>query len=144
LRDFDYSLPRTYFVTTCVHARRPVFRRENVAVIARDEIIRFRDKGLYWLFAFVVMPDHLHCLVRLREKTKSLGRIVAMLKSSIQFRSRRAGVDFAWQDHFHDHIVRPNEKLEDFVRYVLQNPERAGLVKQGEIYPFAAVVDQYW
>jgi len=67
-----------------------------------------------------------------------------MLKSSIQFRSRRSGVDFAWQNYFHDHVVRPSERLDDFVRYILQNPERAGLVKQGEVYPFAAVVDQYW
>ena len=121
-----------------------MFKCARIAGIARDELLRFRDKGLFWLFAFVVMPDHLHFLIRTRDKSKTLGRIVAMLKSSIQFRSRRAGVDFMWQDYFHDHILRPSERLEDFVGYIVLNPERAGIVHQGEAYRFVGVVDQYW
>ena len=143
MRDFDYSLPRTYFVTICVNGRRPVFRNKTIATIACSELKRYRDEGWYWLFAFAVMPDHLHVLVRLRETAKPLGRIVAMLKSAIQYKSRRAGIDFDWQDYFHDHIVRPSEGLDEFVHYILRNPERAKLVKQGVAYPFAAVVDPY-
>jgi putative transposase len=143
LRDFDYSSARTYFVTICVLGRQKVFQDTMIAAIAHDELMRYRDKGWYWLLAFVVMPDHLHFLVRLREPAKPLGRIVAVLKSSIQFRSRRVGVDLSWQDYFHDHIVRPSEDLDEFVQYILRNPERARLVQQGVAYPFAAVVDSY-
>jgi putative transposase len=111
----------------CVHARRPIFRRGEIAAIASDELTRFRDKGWYWLFAYVVMPDHLHLLVRLREKSKTLGRIVAVLKSAIQFKSRRAGIDFDWHDYFHDHIVRPSEDLGEFVRYIFEILKRPDL-----------------
>ena len=48
-----------------------------------------------------------------------------------------------WQDSFHDHIVRPTERLEDIIGYIISNPERAGLVKQGEAYPFAQVLDPF-
>jgi putative transposase len=114
-----------------------------LAAIARDELKRFRGRGWFWLFAFAVMPDHIHILVRLPDASRSLGRIVATLKSSIQFKSRRAGVDLEWQDNFYDHVVRQNEQLEEIAGYILRNPERAGLVKQGEAYPFAAMLDQY-
>jgi putative transposase len=114
-----------------------------LAAISRDELKRFRDKGWYWLYTFAIMPDHLHILLRLADESRTLGRIVATLKSSIQFRLRRVGVEFEWQDNFYDHVVRQNEQIEEIAGYILRNPERAGLVKQGEAYPFAAMLDQY-
>ena len=127
----------------CVQDRLRIFSNHKIAAIAQSELKAFRDKGWYWLYAFVVMPDHIHILVRLRDEARTLGRIVGTLKSSIQYRSRQAGVDFQWQYNFYDHVVRPHENVDDVVGYILRNPERAGLVKQGEMYPFGAVFDQY-
>jgi putative transposase len=143
LRDFDYSRARTYFVTFCVQDRKRVFIDPVLAAISRDELKRFRDRGWFWLFAFAVMPDHLHLLVRLPDASRTLGRIIATLKSSIQFKCRQVGVKLDWQDYFYDHVVRQNEQVEEIASYILRNPERAGLVKQGEAYPFAAMLDQY-
>src|ERR1700733_11588045 len=137
LRGFDYSLAGPYLVTMCVLGRRPVFRNSNIAAIAVDELNRFRDNGWYWIYAFVVMPDHVHLLMRLRDHKRTLGTVVGTLKSSMLYRSRRVGVYFEWQNNFHDHIVRENERLEDCVGYIMRNPERAGLVNKGEAYPFA-------
>ena len=143
LRGFDYSRARTYFVTICVQNRQKIFSDHKIAAIAQGELKTFRDKGWYWLYSFVVMPDHIHLLVRLRDESRTLGRIVATLKSAIQFRSRRVGVDLKWQYNFFDHVVRLDEPVDDIVGYILRNPERAGLVKQGEKYPFGAMVDPY-
>ena len=115
LRGFDYSLAGPYFVTMCVPGRRPVFRNSNIAVISVDELKRFADRGWYWIYALAVMPDHVHLLMRLRDQKRTLGTVVGTLKSSILYRSRRAGVDFEWQNSFHDHIVRATERFEDTV-----------------------------
>jgi putative transposase len=143
LREFDYSRSRTYFVTFCVQNRQRIFINPVLATIARDELKRFRDKGWFWLYTFAIMPDHLHILIRLPDGSRTLGRIVATVKSSIQFRLRRIGVDLGWQDNFYDHVVRQNEQINEIAGYILRNPERAGLVKQGEAYPFAAMLDLY-
>src|SRR5476651_1671356 len=131
LLGFDYSLAGPYFVTMCVHGHRPVFRNSTIAAMSLNELKRFRERGWYWIYAFALMPDHVHLLLRLRDQRRTLGLIVGTLKSSILYRSRQAGVDFMWQDSFHDHIVRPTERLEDIIGYIISNPERAGLVKQG-------------
>jgi putative transposase len=143
MRGFDYSQSRTYFVTVCIQDRQRLFSDGEIAALAQSELISFRDRGWYWLYAFVVMPDHIHMLLRLRDETKTLGRIIATLKSSIQFRSRRAGSDLQWQYNFYDHVVRLDEPIDQIIGYILRNPERAGLVKQGEAYPFAAMVDPH-
>ena|ERR1022692_2253128 len=143
MRGFDYSQARTYFVTLCVQNRKRIFSDRKIAALAQGELKSFRDRGWYWLYAFVVMPDHIHILVRLRDDLKTLGRIVATIKSAIQFRSRRAGVDLQWQYNFYDHVVRLDEPVDEIVGYILRNPERAGLVRQGEDYPFAGMVDPY-
>jgi REP element-mobilizing transposase RayT len=126
-----------------VQKRQKIFSDHKIAALAQAELKTFRDKGWYWLYSFVIMPDHIHLFLRLRDESRTLGRVVATLKSAIQFRSRRAGVDLQWQYNFYDHVVRPSESIEDMSGYILRNPERAGLVRQGEAYPFAAMVDPY-
>lgn len=41
-----------------------------------------------------------------------------------------------WQDESFDHILRGNESLKEKVRYILENPVRAGLVKSPPDYPW--------
>ncbi len=143
MRGFDYSQDRTYFVTICVQNRQRIFTDRKIAALAQGELKSFRDRGWFWLYVFVVMPDHIHMLIRLRDESRTLGRVIATLKSAIQFRSRRAGIDFKWQYNFYEHVVRLEEPIDQIIGYILRNPERAGLVKQGEDYPFAVVVDPY-
>jgi putative transposase len=41
-----------------------------------------------------------------------------------------------WQPSYHDHVLRDEEVLLKVVRYVLDNPVRAGLVTSPRDYPF--------
>ena len=43
-----------------------------------------------------------------------------------------------WQRYGHDHVLRDNERTEDVVRYILNNPVNAGLCARPQDYPFAA------
>ena len=40
-----------------------------------------------------------------------------------------------WQEGFHDRILRDNDPTEGVVRYILENPVRAGLVDDPRAYP---------
>jgi hypothetical protein len=42
-----------------------------------------------------------------------------------------------WQKSYHDHILRKEEAVADVVRYILENPVRAGLVDSIGEYPHA-------
>ena len=100
------------------------------------------DSGRFIVDAAVVMPDHLHFVGQLCDGT--LSKSVHSLKSYTANILSKAGVESpVWQDGYHDHGLRDDEDYRVKVRYVLQNPVRAGLVGKVEDYPYLMLPD-WW
>ncbi|WP_181296621.1 transposase [Pseudomonas sp. Q2-TVG4-2] len=118
-----------YLVTTVTKQRRPIFEDYSAARtlirVMRDDAAR----GSHKTMAFVVMPDHLHWLLELRQEP--LSRLVGRVKS---ISAKRIGGSI-WQDGFHDRALRREENLRNMARYVIANPLRAGLVERIGDYP---------
>ena len=84
------------------------------------------------------MPDHLHLVVEGRTDNADLQRFVKIAKQRVVYSLRdEHGVHSIWQEGYHDWVLRPHQSTEDVVRYVLNNPIRAGLVARPEDYPFS-------
>jgi putative transposase len=141
LENVDYRAARSYLVTFCLKNRAKKFSDPILASIACRWIRTCRDAGWYWLYAYCVMPDHIHIAMRVRDKKVHLSRIVAMIRSGILCEARRHDSSFCWQRGFDDRIVRVDDDSTEIVRYVLANPRRAGLTRGEETYPFCGVVD---
>ena len=113
-----------------------MFRDFAIASIVAREI-RAADVGGHWRgIAWVVVPDHVHLLLELREA--SLPRAVGWLKgrTSRLIGLRRLAPGPVWQDGFHDHAVRREEDIRTLARYVCANPIRDGIVTTLRDYPF--------
>ena len=83
------------------------------------------------------MPDHVHLIVEAKEETSDLKRFVARAKQLSgyvysQTHQRRR----LWQRYGFEHVLRDDESTQRSVRYVLENPVRAGLVRDPREYPF--------
>lgn len=136
LRKGRASLPHhVYLVTTVCLGRRPCFASTEQAVpvvaLLRDDRLWRDSTALCW----VLMPDHLHIVLRLGE-SESMSRLMNRVKS---LTSRAAGVPGSmpiWMRGFHDRALRRDEDLAAMIRYVSANPLRAGLVAAGEAYPY--------
>jgi putative transposase len=107
----------------------PVWLRDaRVARVVADAIL-YGEKGrtFYELGAWVIMPNHVHVL--LRHKTP-LPVIMRWLKGSTAREANRilgrTGEPF-WQNESFDHRVRTELELDRIVRYVEHNPVSAGL-----------------
>ena len=48
-----------------------------------------------------------------------------------------------WQEGYYDHGLRDDEDYRAGVRYVMQNPIRAGLVRRVEDYPYI-ILPRWW
>jgi len=125
----------------------PTFlRHPHVAVsVAETLFIAGRKWGLYQLFAWVVMSNHVHVLLQpykpLREITRAVKNTSAREANLIL---GRTGLQF-WQDESYDHWVRDSKELERIVRYIESNPVRAGLVERSELWPWSsASEDVLW
>ena len=131
----------TYFVT---------FRsvRGDLPAVARNLVqsqVR-RDHGLRYLLSLgVVMPDHVHLILRPTEREPNvwwdLGKITQGIKGGSARRINQAlGTQgTVWQKESFDRIVRDESEFEEKVRYVYENPFRAGLVADPEEYEFFIV-----
>jgi REP element-mobilizing transposase RayT len=77
---------------------------------------------------FVVMPNHFHAIIIIGEnefnlniiqtpnkfgpQSKNLVSIIRGFKSAVTTNAKITGIiNFAWQDRYHDHIIRNHSKL---------------------------------
>ena len=133
---------KTYYVTFCTHQRWTLPEEVRPMVVKHclhDEGLKLR------MHALVVMPDHVHLIFTPMTdplgKPYGLSEILGGIKGAsahtINKHLKRRGP--VWQDESFDHILRREEKLEEKVEYVRQNPVRKGLVKAPEEYPYTWV-----
>ncbi len=106
-------------------------RRPEISSMV-EAALRFFDGRRYWLGQFVVMPNHVHVLVRPLGEN-ALSEILHSWKSftakQINTALEREGK--IWQDESFDCIVRDASALDRFSAYVQENPGKAKL-SEGE------------
>ncbi|HEF4758569.1 TPA: transposase [Pseudomonas putida] len=126
---------RAYLITAVVHQRQPLFSDWKIGRLLVAELRRAHDQGWVNSIAWVIMPDHLHWLVQLEQRT--LAQLMQATKSrstlSVNRTLNREGA--FWQTGFHDRAIRDDEDLLPFARYIVANPLRAGLVDKIGNYP---------
>lgn len=102
-------------------------KREDIASIVAGSL-RFFENDRYHLYAWCVMPNHVHVVVR------PLGEhsLASILHSWKSFSAKKANALLGrtgafWQKEYYDHIVRSREELLHAIEYVWENPEQACL-----------------
>ncbi len=127
--DLDsYAVPGTvWHVSSPTLNRRPVFQDQEMAAVVVDALYFQCAKAEATLFLYCVMPDHLHLVVGIQEV--DLISIIRDVKSwTTHVWKQRTGQQRLWQESFHDHGVRRTENMDELIKYVTENPQRAGLV----------------
>ena len=125
-----------YLITTAVQERKPIFAEPKIAETVLSSLHWLENQEKIILDAAIVMPDHLHIVAVLCDG--ALSKIMHSLKSYTakrinNFLNKQGSI---WQPQYHDHAIRTDETLIDVVIYTLNNPVRAGLVKDFHDYPF--------
>jgi putative transposase len=116
----------------------PVYLRQpEIAGMVReatwDGEARFQR---YALYAFVVMPNHVHLLVESRvTAAKWLGALKGFTGHTA---NRLLGLHGPfWQHESYDHLVRNDDEFDRIRRYIENNPV-AGLARTPEEYPWSS------
>jgi REP element-mobilizing transposase RayT len=102
-------------------------RNAEVARAVADALKKF-DGVRYRLFAWAVIPNHVHVLFQMIGKA-SLANILHSWKSySAKAANQILGRSGEfWQREYYDHLVRNMAEFDRAVRYVMENPNKAGL-----------------
>lgn len=121
----------TMFVTTNVLNRRPIFQDPAFARMAIDYLYRLQEKQPFLLFAFVIMPDHLHLLLQVRAP-HTISTLMNTYKTGLTF---ELGIGAFWQPRFD---LRIPDNCYNVLRYIHENPMKKGLVENPKDYPWSS------
>jgi len=94
-----------------------------------EQALLYFDGTRYRLLAWVVMPNHVHCVVEPADGFR-LGDIVQSWKqfTARTINARRGDHGRFWQKDYFDRRIRDDRHLAAAIQYVENNPVSAGLV----------------
>jgi putative transposase len=86
---------------------------------------------------FVVMPDHLHLIVTL-SSNMTIEKAMQLVKGGFSFRLKKecGYLGDVWQRGYSEVRIFDRESLLTHRAYIAQNPAKAGLVREGEEWPY--------
>jgi REP element-mobilizing transposase RayT len=159
LPNYDYSGPGTYSVTLCICNREPLLSTivEGQVVLTRigemvqEEWLRsFEIRAELELDSYIIMPDHMHGIVRIveedrvkqralqeaqlgppekfvRHRARSLGAFIGQFKAITAKRVnelRATPSQRLWQPDYFERVIRDEQELYEHRKYILNNPYR--------------------
>lgn len=146
-----------YYLTSIANKRLCVFQTEKLKKLMCDALDEARTSASLLLFAYVIMPDHLHALIGSERKPSDVLRYVngiasrrvinflkeASYESSLAKLSRASGPRqykySLWDHHPNVKLVTTENGLMEKANYIHQNPVRAGLVERAEDYRWSSI-----
>ena len=101
--------------------------RQDMREVVRESLL-YCDGSRFELCGAVIMPTHVHCLMRPFDGYKLSALMRAIKSVSARKANQILGKSGAfWQDESYDHIVRSTEQYAHFLRYIRDNPTKANL-----------------
>lgn len=135
----DYSDPGDYYITICTFQRiewLSTIEGARLSLTVEGKVVQRcwealpTHYGHVQIEAFVAMPNHIHGIITLTDRTDTTPRhgvseIVRWLKStSTQHINRQRGItgEHWWQRGFYDVIIRHPRQYAAYHHYILENP----------------------
>src|SRR6478672_5078568 len=136
----------TYFFTVTLLNRRSRLLVEHIDAL-REAVRLVRTRRPFYIDAWVVLPDHMHCVWTLPEgdadyssrwkEIKTLfSRSLPKTEHLSAVRARR-GERGIWQRRFWEHAIRDDVDYAAHIDYVHVNPDRHGLVERVREWPYS-------
>ena len=139
-----------YFFTVVTYHRKPIFNSPEAIKHLRDVIVEVRHEHPFSIDAWVLLPDHMHCIWTLPDGDQDYSKRWGLIKSGFSKRARdlssanmnsisriRHREAAIWQRRFWEHQIRDQEDLNRHIDYIHYNPVKHGLVQRVQDWPFS-------
>jgi putative transposase len=144
-----FSPGGTFFFTVVTYQRQPIFAVEAARACLRHSFRQIEEIMPYETLAFVLFPDHLHCMWKLPEGGSAYSTRWGRIKSGFtrQWRQchavtaglsqsrRRHRESNLWQRRFWEHTIRDEMDFRNHIDYVHYNPIKHGYVHCAHAWP---------
>lgn len=148
LKNYDYSAPGVYFITICTHNRQCLFGNVVFSGLIGEASVSYSPIGNiakqclldieshydnvridHW----VIMPNHIHLLVRIEERINpfptiryDIPNIIGKYKAAVTRTAGNACIHSQklWQASFYDHVIRNEADYQQIWHYISGNPSK--------------------
>ena len=140
----------TYFFTVVTHQRRPVFKSTECIKHLKESIHEVRRIHPFNIEAWVLLPEHMHCIWSLPDKDADYSRRWGLIKSGFSKRAKdlitvettsvsriKHHEASVWQRRFWEHQIRNEEDLNNHIDYIHYNPVKHGHVNRVKDWPYS-------
>jgi REP element-mobilizing transposase RayT len=127
-----------YHVIARGNEQRDVFRNDSDRELYLRRLAHYRDRFRFRLYAYCLMSNHVH--LALETGPVHLSRIVLALHGSYAqaFNHRHERVGHLFQGRYKAFLVQKTSYLLALVRYIHENPVKAGLVSEPRLYRWSS------
>ena len=115
--------------------------------LLRESIVVVQTRHPFRIHGWVVLPEHLHCILELPENDADFATRWRLIKmgfskglpkterlSRVRVKRGERGI---WQRRFWEHLIRDDADFEAHMDYVHFNPVKHGLVKHVADWPYS-------
>jgi putative transposase len=141
----------TYFFTLTTQARRALLTSNAVRMALRGAIAEVRSNAPFAVCAWVLLPDHLHCIWELPDGNADYGKRWSIIKRRVtqvcaaeledagerrisQIKRREGSL---WQRRFWEHRIRDENDFARHMDYIHFNPMKHGYVQRVADWPYS-------
>lgn len=143
----------TYFITQVTYQREPWLCRDVGRKAMREAIVKVRENHPFAIDAFVLLPDHFHCLLTLPSGdgdfsmrlrliktyvTKHYGQTLRINRGVSGSRQKR-GEGNLWQRRFWEHLIRDERDFVLHCNYIHMNPVHHGHCETPHAWRFSSI-----
>ena len=127
-------------------------RRDNELLVREIDLLRqvirqVRHRHPFKIDAWVVLPEHMHCVFTLPPDDCDFSLRWRLIKSgfsralpkteTFSAARKKYGERGIWQRHYWEHLIRDEIDFQTHVDYVHVNPLKHGLVKRVRDWPYS-------
>ena len=137
----------TYFFTVNLNDRTSRLLVDHVDAL-RDCVRKTRTALPFRIDAWVVLPEHMHCVWTLPEGDADYSKRWKMIKTlfskslpkieSVTPVREKRGERGIWQRRYWEHTIRDDRDFEAHINYVHLNPVKHGLVSRATEWPYSS------
>lgn len=125
----------TWFFTVNLHDRHADLLTRHIAEL-RQAIRKVKQRHSFDINAWVVLPDHMHCIWTLPANDCNYSQRWRAIKKA--FTKSLPGNATVWQKRFWEHCIRDDRDYKAHIDYVYINPVKHGLVKSVTEWPYSS------
>ena len=134
------------FITVVTRNRIPYFNPPEDVTHFFNILERVQQLHPYHLLAYVLLPDHFHCLMTVENAKDNFSIVLNSIKRNYTKNYKTVHQISTslnlWQDRFWDHIIRNEPDLKNHLDYIHWNPVKHGYVESPKEWKYSTY--QFW